>query len=378
LESSIEQKTRYEEIIKETSRQLKICNACRYCEGFCPVWDAIEYRTEFNHVDIGYLSNLCHDCGQCFDVCPFVPPHEFSLDIPAALSEVRSYTYEEYSTPKVASRFFKNQFSLLAVTIGISILSVFGIYYFTGNPTRIISPITGPGSFYVVLPNTVIDTAGILLATFVIAVWLLSGVKFMRATSNHKRIKFSDFFSALRESFAETWFKGGGAGCNYPERNSRGNRIRLYVHAFVFYGFILDLLSTISAFIEQEFGHILPPYAIISIPVILGLTGGILIITGVVFFFYYDLRANGSKNNKMKIMDKTFLVTLLLTALTGILLLSLRNTVFMGSLLVIHVSFVGVLFVTAPYGKFIHFVYRYLSMIRYHQEKRAFEQRNGT
>lgn len=378
MADNLESKTRYEDLIKETSRQLAICNACRYCEGYCPVWDAIEYRTEFNHEDVGYLSNLCHDCGQCFDVCPFVPPHAFSVDIPAALSEVRSYTYDEYSTPRFASGIFKNQFLLLVIAIGISIISVFGLYLFSGNLTRILHRVTGFGSFYVILPNVVLDTAGILLALFAVVVWLSSGRKFIRATSRYGKIRFSDLLVALKETLAETWFKGGGAGCNYPERNSRGNSKKMFVHALVLYGFILDLFSTISAFLEQDFAHILPPYPLISIPVILGLAGGVLIIAGVTLFFFYDSAGNATKKEDMKTMDKAFLVALILTAATGILLFTLRDTAFMGTLLLIHVSIVGALIVTAPYSKFIHLVYRYLAVARYQQEKRAFEERNST
>ena len=31
----------------EVSRQMQICNACRYCEGFCAVFPAMTRRLEF-------------------------------------------------------------------------------------------------------------------------------------------------------------------------------------------------------------------------------------------------------------------------------------------------------------------------------------------
>jgi citrate/tricarballylate utilization protein len=66
----------------------------------------------------------------------------------------------------------------------------------------------------------------------------------------------------------------------------------------------------------------------------------------------------------MTAMDYAFLVVLDLVAITGMLLLVLRDTRFMPSMLVVHLGLLVGLFVTAPYGKFIHFVYRYLALLR--------------
>jgi citrate/tricarballylate utilization protein len=72
-------------------------------------------------------------------------------------------------------------------------------------------------------------------------------------------------------------------------------------------------------------------------------------------------------------MDVAFLVLLFLTSLTGLLLLALRETVAMGTLLVIHLGVVAGLFITMPYGKFAHVVYRYAALVRYAIEQRRVE-----
>jgi citrate/tricarballylate utilization protein len=41
----------------------------------------------------------------------------------------------------------------------------------------------------------------------------------------------------------------------------------------------------------------------------------------------------------------------------------------MGSLLVLHLAMIAALFITAPYGKFIHFLYRSLALVRYYAEQ---------
>jgi citrate/tricarballylate utilization protein len=51
-------------------------------------------------------------------------------------------------------------------------------------------------------------------------------------------------------------------------------------------------------------------------------------------------------------------------------LLAFRETSAMGTLLVIHLGLVAGLFITAPYGKFAHVVYRYAALVRYAIEQR--------
>jgi citrate/tricarballylate utilization protein len=54
----------------EVARQMQICNACRYCEGFCAVFPAMTRRLEFGKADVHYLANLCHNCGACYARLP--------------------------------------------------------------------------------------------------------------------------------------------------------------------------------------------------------------------------------------------------------------------------------------------------------------------
>ena len=72
----------------EGKQALRICNACRYCEGFCAVFPALERRFSFSDQDLGYLANLCHDCGECYYACQYAPPHEFGLNFPKTLASV--------------------------------------------------------------------------------------------------------------------------------------------------------------------------------------------------------------------------------------------------------------------------------------------------
>jgi len=69
-------------------------------------------------------------------------------------------------------------------------------------------------------------------------------------------------------------------------------------------------------------------------------------------------------------MDTGFLMLLFLTSLTGLLLLALRETRAMGPLLALHLGAVMALFVTLPYGKFVHALYRLAALVRFHIERK--------
>ena len=73
----------------EVARVMQICNACRYCEGFCAVFPAMTRRLEFGKADVHYLANLCHNCGACLHACQYAPPHEFRVNVPKAMATVR-------------------------------------------------------------------------------------------------------------------------------------------------------------------------------------------------------------------------------------------------------------------------------------------------
>src|ERR1700690_601252 len=163
-------------IFEEANRQLVICNACRYCEGICPVFRAIETRRDFAKGDVFYLANLCHDCRGCYYACMFTPPHEFAINIPQILSEARFESYRHWSWPGFLGRAFKQQgFSLMLGGIA-SLLVLLAALALIGLP-RMIEPHTGPGAFYAVVPYLAMVIPAILFFFYGAAVWLRGAVR---------------------------------------------------------------------------------------------------------------------------------------------------------------------------------------------------------
>jgi citrate/tricarballylate utilization protein len=357
------------DVIQEAGRQLVICNACRYCEGYCPVFRAIETRRDFKAGDVFYLSNLCHDCRACYYACMYTPPHEFAINIPQILAESRLETYRRWSWPAFLGRAFKNRGVTVFLATGMAALvAILGLISIpTGD---LFTRHLGPGAFYEVVPYLAMVLGALILFFYGIAVWVGGGARFWRETSGALKEKGSwrIMAAALGAALGLRYLKGGGPGCFYPDE--RPSSVRRVYHSLTFWGLTSDFVSTTLAFIYQDFLHRLPPYELASAPVIFGSIGGIALIIGTGGLIYYKLRSDREPASAgASGMDYVFLWTLGLTALTGMLTLIFRTTSAMGSILVLHLACIAALFISAPYGKFVHAVYRTLALIRYEIEQ---------
>jgi citrate/tricarballylate utilization protein len=128
---------------------------------------------------------------------------------------------------------------------------------------------------------------------------------------------------------------------------------------------MLCLASTTVAFFYDHILHIPAPYPFWSWPVVLGTVGGVALLVGTSGMLYLKRRMDRKPAAPETFgMDVAFTSLLLLTSLSGLLLLCLRATPMMGTMLAIHLGFVVGLFVTMPYGKFIHAVYRYAALLK--------------
>jgi citrate/tricarballylate utilization protein len=109
---------------EEVARVLQICNACRYCEGFCAVFPAMTRRLEFGKADVHYLANLCHNCGACLPACQYALPHEFNVNVPQAMAKVRIQTYEDYAWPPAFGALYRRSglTTALALAGGLAML----------------------------------------------------------------------------------------------------------------------------------------------------------------------------------------------------------------------------------------------------------------
>src|SRR6185295_18570465 len=166
-----------------------------------------------------------------------------------------------------------------------------------------------------------------LVALYGVAVFTIGAIRFWRETQGNviDLINFTALRRATQDAFGLAYMKGGGAGCNYPGESF--SQSRLWFHHLVFFGFLLDLAATtIAAFYDHFLGW-QAPYPYISAPVVLGTVGGIMLVVGTIGLLYLKWRSDREPAHAgMFSMDVAFLVLLLLTSFTGLLLLGFRET----------------------------------------------------
>jgi citrate/tricarballylate utilization protein len=359
-----------EKITKEARRVLTICNACRYCEGFCAVFPAMELRRTFTDGDLKYLANLCHNCRDCYYACQYAPPHDFDLNFPKAMAELRLETYKEFAWPNFLSGLFR-QNGFAVTLISILCVAVVALLTFISQGSDAVNGVyTGAKSFYNVIPYWAMVVPFVILAGLAILSFWMSISKFWRETDTKSRslFGFGANMGAAWDVLRLKYLDGGGHGCNFPD--DRFSMMRRNLHHFVFYGFALCLVSTTIAAIYDHVLHLPAPYPYLSWPVVMGTIGGLSILIGttglLILKFKMDRRPAAGQSFGM---DVSFGVLLFLVNLTGLLLLALRGTSAMGTMLIVHIGLVMALFITFPFGKFVHGVYRYIALVRNARER---------
>jgi citrate/tricarballylate utilization protein len=347
--------------MRKAEHEMVVCNACRYCEAYCPVFQAMEQRVTFEHADLTYLANLCHNCGECLYACQYAPPHEFNIDVPRTLSRVRVESYESFAWPSFAAVAFRRPWAttLVALAAG-AVLSLIATRTFQVRDA----------DFYAVIPHDVMVTLFGLIGLFVIAaIWV--GHRRFAGGANQKGSRYGELAprqQAARDVLSLKHLHATGKDCVDAEEERRP--WRRWLHHCTFYGFALCFASTtVAAMYHLVFGWI-APYAYTSVPVVLGTMGGLGLVVGPAGLLALDLRRDAALTHASeRELGYTFLTMLLLTSVTGLLLLVLREQSYMPVLLVIHLAVVLALFLTLPYGKFVHGIYRGAALLKFRREE---------
>ncbi|EYR84678.1 tricarballylate utilization 4Fe-4S protein TcuB [Shinella sp. DD12] len=360
--------------LAEADRLMTVCNSCRYCEGLCAVFPAMEMRRAFSDGDLNYLANLCHSCGACFHDCQFSPPHEFDVNVPKTLAIVRNDSYRAYAWPRALSGLFHRNGLAISLIAALSVALFIAGFAAWHDPAVLFGVHTGPGAFYKLMPHNAM--ALLFGAAFAYAmVAMAMGIRnFWKDIGEPAGTlgESASIWQAVRDAGSLRYLDGAGVGCmNEDDRPT--DRRRLY-HHMTFYGFLLCFAATSTATLYHYLLGLEAPYPVYDLPVVLGTLGGIGLLVGPVGLLHAKWRRDPVlKDGSRTGMDVAFLVMLFLTSLTGLLLLVLRATPAMGLLLALHLGLVFSLFVTMPYGKFVHGIYRFLALVRYAKEKRQLD-----
>ncbi|TAG26885.1 MAG: tricarballylate utilization 4Fe-4S protein TcuB [Burkholderiales bacterium] len=372
---------------QEVARQMQICNACRYCEGFCAVFPAMTRRLDFTRDDVHYLANLCHNCGACLHACQYAPPHEFAVNVPQAMAKVRVKTYQDYAWPQAFAGAYQRNGLVLSLALAFGLALFFLIAAMLKQPLWHAPSLGGAGgNFYAVFPHSLM--ANVFGAVFGFALLALgiglrnfwktqnleqkqsiAGIKTARAAIN-LGVKKEAKIEATQAVLSLKYLDGGhGEGCH--NEDEAWTKLRRVFHHFTFYGFMLCLASTSVATLYHYAFNWVAPYGYASLPKLLGITGGIGLLVGPAGLFWLKTKRHPLHGDKeQNPMDYGFIALLFAVSLTGLALMLWRDSSAMALLLCIHFGSVMAFFLTMPYGKMAHGFYRCAALLKFAIEKR--------
>jgi citrate/tricarballylate utilization protein len=286
------------------------------------------------------------------------------------MATVRNESYAAYAWPRFLSGVFVRNGMLITQLTALSVAGFIVGFVALADPETLWS--RNAGDFYRVMPHGAMVALFGAVSLYAILAFVLSLRAFWRDIRGDEPIGMAAFLQALGDVMTLRYLGGGGGGCT--SENEKPSAARRVYHHFTFYGFLLCFASTtVATLYHYAFGW-RAPYPLTSLPVLFGIVGGIGLLIGPAGLFALSFRREATLTDPShRGMDTAFIVMLFLTSLTGFALMIWRDSAAMGLLLAVHLGVVFALFLSLPYGKFVHGFYRLLALIKY-----AGERRKGT
>jgi citrate/tricarballylate utilization protein len=350
-----------DDAINEARRQLEICNACRYCEGYCSVFPAMTLHRAFSDGEITQLANLCHNCRGCFYACQYTAPHEFNHNLPRALAEVRVESWERFIWPNGLATLFQKSGVALAGALAAGIVFILSVAY-------ALRPESGEG-FYAIISHTVMATLFTVTSFLPLAIIAVGVWRYWRHVGG-ARVTLKHLRDALVDAGQLRNLSGGAAeGCNY-EQEDRYTMARRWAHQAVMWGFVLCFAATVSGTVLHYGFGIEAPYGLLSLPKLFGVPGGILMTLGGIGLIGLKLRAEKALGAPAVWGgEMAFILLLTATAATGLALYWATGSATVRPLLIAHLGAVFALYLTLPYTKMVHAPFRLAALVRDAQTK---------
>lgn len=347
-------------VIEEAKRQISICNACRYCEGYCAVFPQMFEKKNLVQGDVMQLANLCHNCRSCYYACQYTQPHEFAINIPAILAETRHESWKEFAFPKKFAQSFERGGTAISIMLVIAFTFLFWLIsaFNTGD---------GEG-FYGILSHqwmVVIFTPAFCLPLLMIAISLK---RYWRAINHHEKgrsITIAHAVQLFKNVATMHNLKGGhNQGCNF-EKEDQFTHARRIFHQMTLWGFMMCFASTSVGTMLHYVWQIEAPYSWYSVPKLLGVPGGILLCLGSAGLAWLKIKADPNLGyQKIWAGEMAFILLLFGVSFTGLVLYAVTGTPAVKWLLPTHLSTVLVFFLLMPYSKMMHGFYRLMALLK--------------
>lgn len=334
----------------EARHTLNICNTCGFCSGLCAVFPAAQRRPALGPGDLRHLAHLCHDCRSCLEDCQYAPPHALSVQLPAALAQVRAAEYRGEGRAAV--------WLFMACVLGLPLAALAAL-----PGSALFAVQRGPGAFYALVPHPLM--AGAAGAVFGFAALALA----VRLALYWRAIRGPGAplgLAALRRGLGDALSLRNLGDCE--DREGAVGQGRRHAHHLLAGGFALTFLATVAGAFADLAGDP-APYPLLSVPVVLGALGGGAMLAGLALFARGGRAVAPPKSPAVARVDRFARAQLAVLAGSGLALLALRETPLMGLVLMLHLGAVAGFALLLPFGKLAHGAFRTLSLIRHAAEE---------
>jgi quinone-modifying oxidoreductase subunit QmoC len=295
---------------------------------------------------------LCHQCNDCSVRCPRdAKPGD-------VMQVIRSLAVEKLAKPKFMGSLVAKARTSWPVLIGVPVL--FWILYLAGVGRFGHMAEVGPNAgFDHFVPHWMIYSVYFPVAGFVTLVTLASGMRFWNLMGSQAE-RSGSFFGSLIPALTDiaTHKRFGSCGSARP---------RKWGHFLLFWGFMGAAITSgfiIVVLYIPPFQEPLPLPLTHWIKLLGNLSAVALVIGGA--WLWVNRSQDGEQAGTSTAFDKFFLDVVLLVIFTGCLVETARFVLapqIASWLYVLHLGVVLCLFITFPYSKFAHLLYRTLAMV---------------
>ncbi|MDC3032426.1 4Fe-4S ferredoxin, partial [Litorivicinus sp.] len=288
--------------------------------------------------------------------------------LPRALATVRVESWESHVPFPGASKIFQSSPLVALVTV----LVVAALFWLIADCLDTLSwidsiggiPWASSAAFYDLISHEsliLIFSPLFLLPLFILFIGL---ARYWR-TVNGESITWSQLCESLRSAATLKNLDGGaGQGCNY-EREDSYSQVRRWAHQATMYGFLLCFAATSVATVMHYGMGLVAPYPFLSLPKLLGVSGGLLLTVGTSKLIYLKTKANFLLESPgRRGSDYGFITLLWFVSTTGLLLYWLGGTELSSSMLILHLAGIACLFISIPFSKMVHGFFRMAALIR--------------
>lgn len=344
------------------AEDVKLCYQCGDCSAVCPHADDIFKfpRKSMRRLQMGLERRiettlepwLCYYCGQCSEQCPR------EADPGETMMSLRRWLISRYDITGIARQFFRSRATEVLTIIGIAILTLVYLYYFSISKGDI-KIYDGEGAF---LPSTFIHKFDIIVGLIMLGFLAINAFRMWYFTMIKGIKVHTPWWLYIKHIFVFPWHFFTQK--RYAECESK-RKTKIFMPWFVHLGLMLGyvtMLVLVMVFIEAlQSGPEINWKAHIF---------GYIATVGLVIGTIYFINRRFSKTTYVQYKkshgtDWVFVTLLFLIVITGIAQHIFHRTglnVYANICYVIHLMCVVPWLLRMPFSKWAHLVYRPMAM----------------